>query len=82
MDYPEHDKLHKVREQSEAIGEFLENLEHKGIELAEWGKPFKGGPKGLVPIHKSRNTILAEYFEIDLKKLEAEKEQMLAEMRK
>ena len=81
MKYPEHEKLKEVQEQSQAIGDFLENMEYKGIELAEWGHYFKGAPKSLVPIHKSRQTILAEYFGIDLKKLEQEKQQMIEEMR-
>lgn len=82
MEYPEHEKLKKVQEKSQAIGDFLEELEHKGIELAKWGYPFKGGPKSLMAIDKSRNTILAEHFGIDLNKLEAEKRQMIAEFKK
>ena len=63
--FPEHDKLHKIRSQSQLIGEFLEWLSYsKGISLG-------------TPVHD----LLAEFFEIDLKKLEAEKRAMLWSIR-
>ena len=33
-DYPEHDKLRAIADQTQAIGEFIEWLEGKGIFLA------------------------------------------------
>lgn len=123
----EHDKLHAVREKSQAIGEFLDWLDEKGIRLARYhehadgcyephvhdygcsdscgarkndGKhshPFAGcslrceketnricgwRDDALAPIHTSIEKLLAEYFEIDLDKLEREKRAMLAELRK
>jgi hypothetical protein len=35
-DYPEHDKLSKIQEQTQAIGEFLEWLTSQGIHLMRW----------------------------------------------
>lgn len=35
-DYPEHDKLEKIKDQSQACGEFLEWLGEKDIFLARW----------------------------------------------
>ncbi|MDA4133857.1 MAG: hypothetical protein OK454_12150 [Thaumarchaeota archaeon] len=70
--YPEHEKLKGVQEESQAIGEFLDLgpytlCEHYTIH---W-----------IPVRKSIPEILADYFEIDLKKIEAEKRAMLDEMR-
>lgn len=37
--YPEHEKLDEIKDQSQAIGEFLEWLgREKSIELCEWRK--------------------------------------------
>lgn len=38
MEYPQHNKLEAVREQSQAIGEFLEWLDSEGVSLHVWGK--------------------------------------------
>lgn len=34
--YPEHEKLLAVKEQSQAVGEFLEWLGERGVRLMEW----------------------------------------------
>lgn len=74
---PEHEKLHKVRDKSQVCGEFLDWLrDEKGFTLAtedEYGDP--------IPVYTSTTKLLAEFFEIDLKVLEDEKEQMLRELR-
>jgi len=72
-DYPEHDKLSAVAEQTQAIGEFVEWLEGKGIFLARYveGSNFPRSVHGL-------RDLLAEWADIDQNKLEAEKRQMLA----
>lgn len=88
--YPEHDKLSEISEASQAIGEFLESLNAKGIELAAYGTGdpsldsadenstwHKGHPERLYPVHTPIQTLLAEHFEIDTDALEAEKRQML-----
>lgn len=40
-EYPEHDKLTQVREQSQAIGEFLEWLEGRGVNLCRYQDEFE-----------------------------------------
>lgn len=35
-DYPEHDKLSKIKDRSQAIGEFLEWLSGQGVNLMRW----------------------------------------------
>lgn len=81
-EYPEHEKLHRVAEDSQMIGEFLDvGLPEQGIILAEAVK-FQGfSEKQLVPTRKSIQQILAAYFDIDLDKIEAEKRAMLDDIR-
>ena len=75
-DYPEHDKLREVAEQTQAIGEFIEWLEGKGIFLAR----YVDGSNFPRHVHGFRD-LLAEWAGIDENKLEAEKRQMLASLR-
>ena len=111
--YPEHEKLSAVREHSQAIGEFLEWLNHsEGISLCRWqnygtnGQPRYVGPdhprrqelnpRGLEfvtnpdfeewgeefqPDHRGVQLLLADYFGIDLARLDAEKRAMLDSLR-
>ena len=75
--YPEHEKLQKVIDQSQTIGEFFEWLKNtKKIVMAQWGKW-----DSLYPLSLPTQETLAEYFEIDLNKLEQEKRAMLEELR-
>jgi hypothetical protein len=71
--YPEHEKLAAVADQTQAIGEFIEFIEGKGIFLARYteGHVFPREVHGL-------RDLLAEWAGIDQNKLEAEKRQMLA----
>lgn len=71
--YPEHDKLATVADQTQAIGEFVEWLEGKGIFLARYVDGYNF-PR---TVHGFRD-LLAEWAGIDQNKLEAEKRQMLA----
>jgi hypothetical protein len=65
--YPEHEKLKEIRDQSQKCGEFLEWLEEQGyVEITA---------------RKSLTSILAEFFEIDEEKLEREKRRMLDRIR-
>ncbi len=85
--YPEHEKMKEISDQSQAIGAFLEWLQgERGASLlvlddcpsgslAEtWGdrrSDYRPAP------HTEK--LLAEYFEIDLNKIENEKRAMLDE---
>lgn len=83
--YPEHAKLKDIQEKSQWLGEFLEWLfNNKHIELAQYKGTFRKDDERLVPasISHDPNVLLAEYFEVDLKKLELEKRAMLDEIRK
>jgi hypothetical protein len=80
--YAEHERLALVSEKSQAIGEFLDWLQQdRKLVLAEWVKRPHLDEK-LIPFYLPVQKLLAEYFEIDLDKLEHEKREMLAELRK
>lgn len=75
--YPEHEKLDKIQETSNSIGTFLEWLSStKQIRFAKWDREV------FVQQSMEIEKWLAEYFNIDLKKLEEEKQAMLKELRK
>lgn len=111
--YPEHEKLDKIKAESQTIGGFMEWLtDEKKVQLkiyeeeriVYFDKEFEknilpslseieerayqlNNPNsyeyigGLVNYKKSTEQMLAEYFNIDLKVLEAEKRDMLADIR-
>lgn len=74
-EYPQHEKLKAVKDQSQAIGEFLEWLNEKDFVVAK----FDARNCMLYQEYLAMDRILAEHFEIDLNALEAEKRAMLAE---
>ena len=66
--YPEHEKLKKVQDESQAQGAFLEWCLDEG--LINTGREWRSVEKAL-----------AKYHDINLARLEVEKRQMLDEMR-
>lgn len=81
--YPEHLKLRAVKDQSQTIGQFIDWLMHErepAVELMvlQQGRNFCD----YRPVGGTIQTLLAEYLEIDLQKLDAEKEAMLDACRK
>lgn len=78
-EYPEHEKLHAIKDKSQAIGEFLDFfLPSKGIVLME---RFRDRYEDYVPTRRSIYSLLAEFFNIDQDKLDAEKKAMLTVLR-
>lgn len=77
MKTPEHEKLSQVKDLSQEIGSFLDWIQSQGMCLAK----FNEGEEHYWPVNKRIEQILAEYFEIDLNKLEKEKIEMIEEMR-
>jgi hypothetical protein len=75
--YPEHTKLMGIMARSQPIGEFLDEMPYT---LAEYQDV--GGESVLMPVHKDINQILADFFDIDLKKIETEKRGMIEELRR
>lgn len=72
--YPEHEKLEKVSDQSQAIGDFVEWLQSK-YSICKYDEKRFGGTWWPVTLDLQRT--LAEYFGIDLQQLEFEKRLML-----
>lgn len=94
-DYPEHEKLKLISDKSQACGEFLEWLaSEKGITLAtkhEHDSECRGPSRlrvcgftssQLEPVYIPRTALLAEFFDIDERKIEKEKRAMLDALRK
>jgi hypothetical protein len=90
-DYPEHDKLALVKDETQAAGDFVEWLGTQGIFLAKTYMFTKDDCvtddeaemryERTCPVAKSLVTLLAEWAEIDQNKIEAEKRAMLATIR-
>lgn len=81
-EYPEHDKMSAVQKQSQVCGEFLDWLQdEKELHLAKYVRPEGYIDNYLAVAHARREELLAEFFEIDLDKIEAERRQMLAALR-
>lgn len=81
-EYPEHEKMAAVHEQSQAQGEFLEWLANaKGFVLCE-RNTLDWGDDRFVPADQNVERLLAEYHDIDLEKVEAEKRAMLDRCRR
>lgn len=88
--FPEHEKMHAVKSRSQSIGEFLEWLRsEKGYVICERLRTSDGDEEEedddadyeLVPANLGITKLLAEFFKIDLEKIEAEKRQMLDQLR-
>lgn len=76
--YPESAKQLRLRDKSEAAGEFADwLLNDTDIILAHYPKDSER----LVPTNRSIESLLAEWLGINLPKLDAEKEQILDETR-
>lgn len=72
---PECEKMAKARERgSQAIGEFLEWLQGEGYQIGEWGD------EEMYPVHKSPEQWIADFFGIDLAKVEQECRLILARL--
>lgn len=80
----ETEKLKRITETSQEIGEFLEWLRGtKKVVLAKWVPHMGLDWDQLVPLLDEGRTeaLLAEYFTIDLSKIEKEKQTLLKEIR-
>ena len=79
IETPECDKLHEVAEDSNKIGEFLEWLQgERQCVIAEYtGNPDLCGQYELFPVKESIVQLLAQFYDIDLEKVEKEKQAIL-----
>mgnify|MGYP001611424741 FL=1 len=77
-EYPECEKALAFREKSQVCGEFLEWLHSKGYYLCYLPR----GHELWVPIRENIEKLLAEFFGVDLNKVEQENRTMLEQIRK
>lgn len=77
--YPEHDRLALISDKSQAIGEFIDWLQSKGIHLACYYE--EDSRDRLFTVETPTNSLLAEFFDIDPIKIEREKRAMLDALR-
>jgi hypothetical protein len=87
--YPECEKVRRASSTSQEIGEFLDWLrEEKGIALCKWQDTVRHSdefgdytPQGYYIVTERTEQLLADFFEIDLNKVEEERLAMLKELR-
>jgi hypothetical protein len=73
------DKMVRVRPESQAIGEFLNWMRHeKNYVIAQYGPSQSDG---LEPVYLNIEKTLAEFFDIDLQKVEQERQDILLHLR-
>ena len=77
---PEHDKLRAIQPLSQAVGGFIEWLHERGWQIREPRPPIGRIDDLWMPVRQTTEGLLAEHFEIDLMKLEAEKRAILDEL--
>ena len=88
MKYPECEKIAKVKDKSQLIGEFLDwARSEKNIELCEPTDLMNPHDHReildeLAPISQSIEQLLADFFDIDLDKAEKERQQIIDDLRK
>jgi hypothetical protein len=92
-EYPEHEKLEKIMDKSQVVGEFIEWLMYiKDMHISEYHEHsdicYEDGERicgmsenNLYPISEKADDLLAEFFGIDQKKITEEKEAMYQEMK-
>ena len=79
--YPEHEKLKALDGQNQIIGQFIEWLNDNRYVICEWQNLGDEDGRGYYPMNRSNNSWIAQYFQIDPAKIEAEKRAMLAAIR-
>jgi len=79
---PECDKLVAVQPKSQVIGEFLDWLAESNFAVCRYAN-YEDAPShdGWVPARLSLEELLAEFFVIDLGKVEQERRAILDELR-
>jgi hypothetical protein len=82
IESPECERLHAVHEESQKIGEFIEWLGENSYVLANWIKRNPRWDEELAPANISTNALLAQYYDIDLDKVEDERRAILEALQK
>jgi len=83
MESPECEKMVAVQEKSQELSNFIDWLREQGYAICE-ERVYKDSypPEQWVPLKKSFEQLFADYFSIDLKKVEEERRAILEEIRR
>ena len=83
MESPECEKMVAVQEKSKELTKFVDWLREQGYAICE-ERIYKGSypEEQWVPLKKSFEQLFADYFGIDLKKVEEERRALLEEIRR
>lgn len=83
------EKMRAVKNESISLSRFLDFLSESGYTICRWQEHQRHGPdpsdytpEGFYPKQNTHEELLAEFFEIDLKKVEEERQALLHELRK
>jgi hypothetical protein len=79
--YPEHEKLTALGDKNQVVGDFIKWLKKEGYVFAKYGDRQGRYQEELFDHHPPMSFLLGNFFEIDPDKIEAEKEQMLQDLR-
>lgn len=84
IDTPQLDKMVEVKDESQMISNFLDWLDEKEIVLAEWSGSDcdECGDEILIHLIRTKEQLLANYFNIDLVKAEKERQAILDNIRR
>lgn len=74
--YPLHDKMKSLSVERDTVNDFIDWLSASGFWICELGENDR-----FYPTMKGNGTIIANYFGIDLKAWDAEKDLLLEEIR-
>lgn len=80
---PECEKLSSVQEESNKIGEFMDwMIDNTSMHICDFVEYDNGESMFTPSSHYTREKLLAEYFKIDLHKVELERRALLAYLQK
>lgn len=83
METPELDKMLVVKEQSQTISEFLDYLDEQEWKICEWDEDGSlDGEDMYRDIRITKEQLMADFFGVNLKKCEEERQQILADLRR
>ena len=83
MNYPQHDKLKALNGANQTIGDFIEWLGHHNMAVCKRHKPTSDNEwQEYWPTFTRRDSLIAQFFEIDERELSREKDRMLDEFRR
>ena len=83
------EKMRAVKDKSLVLSEFIDFLSESGYTICKWQDTIRHSdefgdytPEGYYPRRNSNEQLLADFFEIDLDKVEEEKQAILDNLRK